>query len=85
MTTRRDFVKTLTVCGSLLAIPVSLRTDVLAQEKLPRRKIPGTNETLPIIGLGTSNFFRRNDVPSKEIRGTKGCRQMGYQTDIRCA
>lgn len=64
MTTRRDFVKTLTVCGSLLAIPVSLPTDVLAQEKLPRRKIPGTDETLPIIGLGTSNFFRQNDVPA---------------------
>ena len=29
---------------------------------LPRRPIPGTDESLPIVGLGNSNAFRENDI-----------------------
>ena len=30
--------------------------------RLPRRQIPGSSESLPIIGLGNSNAFRENDI-----------------------
>lgn len=33
-----------------------------AGERMPARPIPGTDQTLPIIGLGNSNAFREGDV-----------------------
>jgi len=32
--------------------------------QLPRRPIPGTNDSLPVIGLGNSNAFRQGDMSS---------------------
>ena len=50
MTTRRDFLALMSALGmSGLAPGTSL-----AQEQMPRRLIPGTDESLPIIGLGSS-------------------------------
>jgi len=49
-TTRRDFLALMSALG-LSSIG---STELLAQEKMPTRKIPGTNESLPIIGLGSS-------------------------------
>jgi diketogulonate reductase-like aldo/keto reductase len=49
--------------ASLLALPASLSAGLLAQQLLPRRPIPGTSDSLPVIGLGNSNAFRQNDVP----------------------
>jgi len=49
-TTRRDFLALMSAMGiSGLAPGASL-----AQEQMPRRLIPGSNESLPIIGLGSS-------------------------------
>ena len=49
-TTRREFLVQLGGLGVMLTRPPRL----LGQEKLPARMIPGTNESLPIIGLGSS-------------------------------
>jgi diketogulonate reductase-like aldo/keto reductase len=62
MTNRREILKTLTVGGALLAAHISWPTGLLAQEKLPRRRIPGTADSLPVIGLGNSSAFRENDL-----------------------
>jgi diketogulonate reductase-like aldo/keto reductase len=62
MTNRREILKTLAVGGALLAAPVSWPASLLAQEKLPRRPIPGSADSLPVIGLGNSNAFRENDL-----------------------
>lgn len=48
----------------MLALPASWSTTLLAQQQLPRRTIPGTDDSLPVIGLGNSNAFRQNDVSS---------------------
>ena len=48
---------------SLLALPSSWSTALLAQQQLPRRPIPDADDSLPVIGLGNSNAFRQNDVP----------------------
>ena len=33
-----------------------------AQEQLPRRPIPSSSDTLPVIGMGNSNAFREGDL-----------------------
>ena len=49
-TTRRDFLALLSALGLHgLGAPESF-----AQEQLPQRRIPGSDETLPVIGLGSS-------------------------------
>ncbi len=48
--TRRDFLMQLSGLGVLLSQPASL----FGQESLPTRAIPGTDERLPIVGLGSS-------------------------------
>ena len=48
--TRRDFLVGISALGLAGLMPASL----LAQRKMPLRRIPGTNEMLPIIGLGSS-------------------------------
>ncbi len=47
---RRDFIAQALGLGALLSRPDRL----LAQEPLPTRPIPGTGETLPVIGFGSS-------------------------------
>jgi len=49
-TTRRDFLALMSVLG-LTGVGQS---ELFAQEQMPSRQIPGTNESLPIIGLGSS-------------------------------
>ena len=64
MTNRRAFIKKIAAMTSLLALPASWSASLLAQQQLPRRSIPGTGDSLPVIGLGNSNAFRQNDVPA---------------------
>ncbi|MDE2679655.1 MAG: aldo/keto reductase [Gemmatimonadota bacterium] len=53
--TRRDFLIHLTGLGAVLAAPrAALGGRPPAQATLPTRPIPGTVETLPIVGLGSS-------------------------------
>lgn len=49
--TRRDVIKT----GALL--PLMAGHPTLAQDTMQRRPIPGTDESLPVIGLGTYEVF----------------------------
>ncbi|MFW5969874.1 MAG: aldo/keto reductase [Halofilum sp. (in: g-proteobacteria)] len=60
-TGRRSFCKLL--AGTLL-IPHA-NPSFASEEKLRRRRIPGTEETLPIVGLGTSDEF---EVPEEADR-----------------
>jgi len=64
MTNRRAFIKKTATIASLLALPASWPTALLAQQQLRRSPIPGTGDSLPVIGLGNSNAFRTNDVPA---------------------
>jgi hypothetical protein len=41
-----------------------------AQQQLPRRAIPGTDETPPIVGLGNGSVFLQGNVDvSRELMG----------------
>lgn len=60
-TTRRDFLARMAGIGALLATPGAGQGRVAAgrdtdspQTPLPTRPIPGTDETLPIVGFGSS-------------------------------
>ena len=54
-TTRRDFLMGLAGAGAVLAAPRAVFGNTLPpQETLPTRPIPGTEETLPIVGFGSS-------------------------------
>lgn len=64
MTNRRDFIRNAAVMTSLLSLPATWSGAALAQQQLPRRPIPGTGDSLPVIGLGNSNAFREGDVPA---------------------
>lgn len=61
MTNRREFIK---VTGAAIAAMSGLPLSVYANSKLrlPTRKIPGTNESLPIIGLGNSVAFQSGNL-----------------------
>jgi len=49
-TTRRDFLALMSVLG----VSGLGSARLLAEEQMPTRQIPGTNESLPVIGLGSS-------------------------------
>jgi diketogulonate reductase-like aldo/keto reductase len=46
--TRRDFLALLSL------LPLTATTQAFAQQKLPVRRMPGSGENLPVIGLGSS-------------------------------
>jgi diketogulonate reductase-like aldo/keto reductase len=49
-TSRRTFLTSMSALGLSSLTPANL----FARQKMPTRQIPGTNESLPIIGLGSS-------------------------------
>lgn len=53
---RRSVLQAVAAASVLAASPLP------AREKLPARPIPGTDQALPIVGLGNSNAFREGDV-----------------------
>ena len=66
MTNRRKFLQ----AGAAVALSMALPTSGFAMEqtRVSTRRIPGTDEKLPVIGLGNSNAFREGDVElSKQI------------------
>ncbi len=64
MTTRRDFL----LAAGLGALAPNLAFGQTDRDKLPRRPIHSTGESLPVIGLGNSNAFRSGNVGlSKEV------------------
>ncbi len=62
MMNRRRFSRNSAMMASMLALPGQWAIALDAQRKLPRRPIPGSGDTLPVIGLGNSNAFRQGDV-----------------------
>ena len=60
MTTRREFI----AAASAAAIMSSRAGNVLSgdQPRLHTRLIPGTSESLPIVGYGNSQAFRTGDL-----------------------
>jgi len=64
MIKRRAFVTHSLATASSILLAASWSRAAKMQEQLPRRPIPGTKESLPVIGLGNSNAFRQNDVAS---------------------
>ncbi len=65
MNTRRDFLKQAGIATTALSLPWSVVAN--AQQQLPRRVIPGTDETLPVIGLGTGGVFFEGDVDASRV------------------
>jgi diketogulonate reductase-like aldo/keto reductase len=60
MRTRRQFLAAAGAATAVLALPWA---DVaMAQQRLPRRPIPGTDESLPVIGLGNARVFLEGDM-----------------------
>ena len=60
MTSRRDFLKT----SGAVALSTALPAVALAHDKLEihSRPIPGTDESLPMVGLGNSRVFQEGDL-----------------------
>ena len=71
MINRRDYLKISAMAGATGLLPNGL-LHALERRDLIQRTIPGTNEKLPVVGLGTSASFRRmaesDDVsPLREV------------------
>jgi diketogulonate reductase-like aldo/keto reductase len=54
-TTRRDFLAGVAGLSLMHSFPVT----IAAKENLPHRTIPGTDETLPVIGVGSTKAVRQ--------------------------
>ena len=68
MTNRREFLARAGLGAVALAAPISWSTIAAAQEMLPRRSIPGTSDSLPIIGLGNARVFAEGNLDaSREL------------------
>jgi len=65
MLTRRDYLKTTAMIGAACALPSGLLR-AFESGDLITRTIPGTDEKLPIVGLGSSATFR-SVAQSKDI------------------
>lgn len=60
---RRDFIAAAVAGTTMTALAPSLAlADAGTARRLPRRPIPGGDDTLPVIGLGNSNAFREGDM-----------------------
>ena len=58
MTDRRTFMLG---AGAAVVSAHVPRLNLVAERTLPRRRIPGTDESLPVVALGNSNAFRQGD------------------------
>ena len=65
---RRDFL------GLLSILPFTAAAPALAQQKMPVRRIPGSGEMLPVIGLGSSKVVeeiaKNGDDPLRQVLRT---------------
>ena len=63
--TRRDFL------ALLSALPFAAASPAFAQQKVPTRRMPGSGEMLPVIGLGSSKVVEeiasRGDDPLRHV------------------
>ena len=62
MKTRRDFLGQAAGAALASSLPLAWSDALLAQETLPTRAIPGSDDALPVIGLGGSRLFEESDM-----------------------
>ena len=62
MKTRRKFIQAAGLVASAVSLPWS--PIALAQEQLPRRRIPSSGEELPVIGFGNARVYMDGDLDS---------------------
>ena len=68
MTDRREFLRLAAASAAVASAWPVVADDY---RRLPRRILPGTEESLPIIGLDNSNAFREGDIDlSRRVVGT---------------
>ena len=68
MTSRRDFVRSAASLTAASCLPLSGSVMSADRDKLAARQIPGTDETLPIVGLGNAKAFTSGDMElSREL------------------
>ena len=60
MTSRREFLQATSVAALSMSLP--LPGLAIGETRVSTRQIPGTDEVLPVVGLGNSNAFRQGDV-----------------------
>jgi diketogulonate reductase-like aldo/keto reductase len=65
MPTRRDFIATTAAVAATAMLPAAATSIV---EPLQRRAIPGTGETVPVIGMGTSGSFEVDAAGREPLR-----------------
>jgi diketogulonate reductase-like aldo/keto reductase len=66
MIDRREFTRSVASAALLATVPLELRA--LSRSALPRRAIPGSDETLAIVGLGNARvFYQRIMETSREL------------------
>lgn len=58
MSGRREFIKS---AGALALAGIAAPMSLADRKILPTRPIPGTDQSLPVVGLGNSNAFRQGD------------------------
>src|SRR5690606_26495501 len=59
MITRREYLKLCSAAGVALALRPELLWAGQGEQKVIMREIPGKNEALPVVGLGSSASFSR--------------------------
>jgi aryl-alcohol dehydrogenase-like predicted oxidoreductase len=62
MTSRREFIRFSGAAFATMSASVPMVAQAADVQKLPARPIPGTDESLSIVGLGTSSAFRAGDT-----------------------
>ena len=65
---RRDFIRRAGSVAAASCLPLSGSRTAAGQDRLASRQIPGTGETLPIVGLGNAEAFTSGDMAlSREL------------------
>ena len=68
MTNRREFVRLTGAVATALSVPVPLSAQAVEDTRIATRPIPGTDEHLPVVGLGNAEAFRSGNLElSREL------------------
>lgn len=62
MTNRREFIRYTSAAFAALSTQLPATLQAAQSEKLPTRLIPGTDEGLPVIGLGNADVFQSGNL-----------------------